>query len=340
MRIAVLGTNHKFANVAYREQWIASISEFLSEMESSMTFSYVLLFSCNRCEIYFCSSDLSQAIESLERNLKKKLPGLFYENNYFHVGYECFLHLSLVASGLDSAQLGETDIRRQIRESYRNAQQRRKLPSELHYLFQKSLKIGKQALMGTSKVIYQTSLEEVIFKECLKVFKDIEGKKAFFWGNSQITRKIIHYLSCKANLQFIVCSKTKAFFSDIKQVKVVDYSDFSLWKEADMVFCATSQNSCTIPFSIDSARPRLICDLSVPRLISPDVAIPVGVTLLNMDYFNTLLQRNHLFYKEQVDEIKQEVEILVERSFLIFEKKTKILQILQGKNLNGCCISL
>ncbi len=338
MHVAVLGNNHKLSDVAYREKWMASISELLKEVK--VAFSYVLLFSCNRCEIYFHASDLMATAQWLKESLVKKLGEGFHEKNYLYMGQECFLHLSLVASGLNSAQLGETDIRRQVREAYRKSQETGNLSSDLHFLFQKSLKIGKQAVMYTSDLAQQPSLEQVIFEQCLQTFDSLQGKRVFFWGNSQMTRKMIHYLSRKADLEFIICSKTNNSLSNSKKITFVDHSEFEAWKESDIVFSATHQHSQMITSWDRSIRTRLICDLSVPRSISLDLSICSEVSLLNMDHFNALLQKNHLLHGEQVQKIKAQIEVFVERSFLIFAKKTRVLQLLQGNNVNGCCISL
>jgi glutamyl-tRNA reductase len=340
MNVAIIGTNHMFGDVEYRERWALASRDLLRKAKDIPGFSCVFLFSCNRSEIYFHSSDLVQTVCWLEENLKKQLGNDFSGKNYLYTGKKCFLHLSSVSSGLDSAQIGETDIRRQVREAYKKAQEEGPLCRELHFLFQKSLKIAKQVATRISAFMMHPSLEQIIFDHFLQTFGSSSKKKIFFLGNSQMTRKMIHYLTSKVSWEFTICSKTKTSFSDLSSVKIVDYSQLSTWKDYDVVFCATNQDSHVLATWDHAACTRLICDLSVPRSVSPDMLIPDGVHLLNMDYFNEQLKKNHSLYGCQIHELKVYIEILVDRYCAIFIEKMRYLQTLQGANFNGCCISL
>src|SRR5207244_4328762 len=100
----------------------------------------VVLSTCNRTEIYFSAENLAEAHSDLLAHFRKQIEEPFEHRLYSYFGIDCFAHLCRVASGLDSAILAETEIQRQVKVAYAAG---RVLPSCLHYIFQKALKVSK-----------------------------------------------------------------------------------------------------------------------------------------------------------------------------------------------------
>ena len=209
MHIAILGTDYTLSDLPTREAWILS----LRRIAQTFDFPHVLLVTCNRCEIYFASEDLELTAKLLQAQLHPSK-----NQSYLYFGKKCFAHLAIVSSGLGSAQIGETDIRRQVKQAYEKGKMSCQLTSDIHFLFQKSLKIGKQFHGPVHGIERQPSLERIVVERCLQV---LDQEKVFFLGNSQMNRKIIQLLVSKSDAEIWLCSQhVPSLFGD-KKVKIL-----------------------------------------------------------------------------------------------------------------------
>ena len=103
-----------------------------------------MLSTCHRTEIYFSALNLAEAHSEILQVLRREIALAFEHELYSYFGFDCFLHLGYVVSGLDSVIIAESEIQRQVKVAYEEVQWYYPLPSCLHFLFQKSLKIGKE----------------------------------------------------------------------------------------------------------------------------------------------------------------------------------------------------
>jgi len=139
MRIAVLGINHKSSDLELREQLARVVQRsLLGESPIAEKLGLVVLSTCNRTEIYFSQEDLAAAHTELLAHLRSEIPVPFEHKLYSYFGADCFTHLALVTAGLDSLIPCETEIQRQVKMAYAHGCLYRKLPSAVHFLFQKS----------------------------------------------------------------------------------------------------------------------------------------------------------------------------------------------------------
>jgi len=138
MRIGLVGINHKLASLSLRESLAKAFRKCFGNSHP-----FILLLTCNRIELYFSSPDLAATHTAILSALKKETSCECDQKLYSFFGMECFLHLAKVTAGFDSAIMAETEIQGQVKQAYEEALKSKKLPSELHFLFQKSLHISK-----------------------------------------------------------------------------------------------------------------------------------------------------------------------------------------------------
>ena len=119
MRIGVLGINHKSSELPVREMLArACLCKFAKQAEIAQELYCVVLSTCNRTEIYFSADDLAVAHTLILSCLREEVPEPFEHKLYTYFGFDCFLHLAMVTSGLDSVILGESEIQRQVKIAY------------------------------------------------------------------------------------------------------------------------------------------------------------------------------------------------------------------------------
>lgn len=297
MRIGVIGINHKLANVKLRELLAKACQKrFFSGSSIHGEHSFVLLSTCNRTEVYFTSEDLANTHTYLLYILRNEIDDDFDQKVYSYFGKDCFSHLSRVTSGLDSAILAETEIQGQVKAAYENAIQHLQLPSELHYLFQKALKIGKQVRADLFHGRVMPELEHAIFNTGMHLFKTAKEANILFIGASDINQKILGFLQNKQIQNITICNRTLGRAQEIAKkhkIALLEWDKLAQWHDYNWIIFGTKSSEYLIaksdlPPGIGGQ--KLIIDLCVPRNVDPKLGRDPRVTLLNIDQINRILK--------------------------------------------------
>ena len=302
LNVGILGINFKTADVGLREAIARSAQSLSGERAVFFRHPTVLLSTCNRTEIYFSADDLGAAHSDLLAQLRKGVEEPFEHRFYSYFGIDCFAHLCRVASGLDSAILAETEIQRQVRVAYAQANQ---LPSCLHYLFQKALKVGKviRNQQGLGRIV--PSLYGALWQ-----LAQWKNKKILLVGYSEINRGFASFLTHKGVEGFSLCTRNPASV-DLEGVRAYDRSVLSRWQEYDIIVCASKAEGFLITGPSEAR--HCLFDLSVPRNVDPEVG--KTATLYNID---------------QLTEWKG-VSRLDESESLLWENVVRLTQIYRAK---------
>ncbi len=253
MQIGVIGLNHKCASLEELEQALR---------ELSLEGPRVLLSTCNRVEIYFSGHCPLLA------------------GAYTYWGEEAFFHLARVVSGLDSAILFETEIQGQVKVAYNQAQ--RPLPSELHYLFQKCLKIGKDIRSSIHLCPHMASTDSAI----LPLVKN--SPKTLLVGASKINKALIEKYQ---GHDLTLINRTPT----LSTVPVKPWEHLAKWHTYDLVIVATKSPTYLINEVPPIDHPIVLVDLSVPRNINPNLADHPLITLTNIEMLhNSIAKKRHI----------------------------------------------
>lgn len=334
MRVGVIGINHKLADLRLREAFAKICHQCFGLSKSyHLNHTLILLSTCNRTEVYFTSNDLANThsyiinilrddLETIEENFDQKL--------YSYFGHDCFKHLSRVTAGLDSAIVAETEIQGQVKAAYENSSLRSELPCEIHYLFQKSLKIGKQIRTELPLGRGVPNLEHAILTAGFSTFERPEGAKILFVGASDINRKILSFLKNRNLHDITICNRTKETAELIAskfQVCLLDWSKLSTWPHFDMIIFGTKSPEPIISKS-DLKTPiishKLIIDLSVPRNVDPKLARNPKITLLNIDQINRTLKNRKERLQDILIKAEEIVHLSTKKQIDLFSHKEKI----------------
>ncbi len=270
MQIAVLGINYKCADVSLREK----IAKYLALAHD---FPHVMLTTCNRCEIYYSTSDLSGTHSELLGLLKGSIYSEFEHRLYAYFNTDCFVHLAKVTAGLDSAIRGETEIQGQVKVAYERSILAKTASLELHFLFQKALHLAKY--VRTTMPLSGDLLKEVVLDLCYP-YRD---KKILFIGLSEINRPLIR--ACKKDSEVFLMNRSNeksVIFAKEEGIYSIPWGSF---KGYDVLIFGTSAGKWLMR-SYDFDKQSLILDLSVPRNVDPTL-IQV-VNLINIDQINAI----------------------------------------------------
>jgi glutamyl-tRNA reductase len=323
MHIGVLGISYKSAEIGCREQIVAAYQKQINKglMQDA---GWILLATCARIEIYFSAEDLSIAHSVLLNALRSELSFDLEHKLYAYFGMDCFLHLARVTSGLDSVILGESEIQRQVKIAYQLAS-RKKLPHDLHFLFQKALRLGKTIRTQFPYVEKVIGIDKELFL-LAKCFK-LDTSAVLLIGYSEINRKIISCFKSKGMKQLFLCTRSRQAaeeWSKKEEVLLLDFSQIELSAQFPMVVCGTYTDRPILHANqfID-AKTRLIVDLSMPRAVDPILSRHFSMSLLNIEHVNAIIEAKQ---KKNVLQIQQAEAMLfqsVQRYVTLFQSSKR-----------------
>jgi glutamyl-tRNA reductase len=187
----------------------------------------------------------------------------FEHRLYSYFGIDCMAHLCRVTAGLDSALIAETEIQRQVKLAYAKAAESISLPSCLHFLFQKALKVGKSVRHAMGPAEKAPTLFNQLWH-----LADWKNKKILLVGHSQINRGFASFLLFKGISHFALCTKNP-WRVLLEGVRVYDRKILERWQEFDLVVCASQAEDYLIRGH--GEKRHTLFDLSVPRNIDPAV---------------------------------------------------------------------
>jgi glutamyl-tRNA reductase len=298
MEIGILGINHKSAELSLREKLAHACEKLFCPARSAYShFSSVLLSTCNRIEIYFHSQDPAETHTFLLNAIRAEIAEEFEHRIYSYFGSDCFLHLARVTAGVDSAIIGETEIQGQVKRAYERSLHYQSLAPELHFLFQKSLKIGKNIRSHTQYTHGGgLSIQEAVLHAGWEMFGDIRQKRILLVGLSEINFKIIVHLKKNGLIHLTLCNRTfnkAAQIAEKENLQLLSWENLKQWPVYDMVIFATKCPYYLLDktFQTEALSDKLIIDLSVPRNVDPKVGRHPNITLLNVDQLNRVLDR-------------------------------------------------
>jgi glutamyl-tRNA reductase len=294
MRIGVLGINFKSAEIGTRELVSKACQKRICGVkEIGKKHSCIVLSTCNRTEIYFSALNLADAHSELLYHLREEISVAFEHKLYSYFGFDCFMHLAQVTAGLDSAIVCESEIQRQVKIAYEQTALQYHLPSCMHYLFQKSLKLGKEIRSNFSLFQNQVTIAKILFEISQQLLKDLAEVPLLFVGNSEINRKVMAYFKRKGIEKITLCTRSMHAAEEMaekQKLSLLLWTSLSSWKDYPVVICGSNASSYIVSYPDAKIQTRLVFDLSVPRNVDPVLSRHPTLTLLNMEELSGLIE--------------------------------------------------
>ena len=325
MNVGLIGMNYKRVDLCLRERFTRSAKRL------SLQIPLVLLSTCNRTEIYFSCRDLVDGHSAIIAALKEDLGEFGDHNLYSYFEEVCFSHLAQVVTGIDSVIFGESEIQRQVKNAYEEACLIRDLPPSLHFLFQKSLKIGKEIRTVFSLPRGHVSMESIIADIVRYFFGSDKNASFLFIGFSEINRKILSFLQDRgfSSLHLATKNPQAAQLSELK-FSLIEWMELSYWPRYDVVICGSPSSDYLLRKDHligQHLQTRLVLDVSMPRNADPSIGRHSSLTLLNIEEVNAFIDhKQESFFKEK-KLIYSHIESLVSRQVgLYYEKKNRVFE--------------
>ena len=264
--------------------------------------SFFGISTCNRTELYFVGKkDISKNV--LNETLKAlQVNNISDDSFYFLSGHDALVHMSKVASGIDSQVLGEQEIFGQFKTAYKKAKDIGIVGRELIYLSEKVIEISKKARTQTKIGLNSLSVSGLALKLVNNIFENPQDQNVLVVGAGSLAQNVIKRLYEKG------IDKIKSINRSIKKIKLNDsYEIFSgslesLHNELGHTDIVIASSTTELPIigkgAVENAlrtrknKPMLLIDLGVPRNIEEEIKNIEQAYLFSIDDIEKITQEN------------------------------------------------
>lgn len=314
MQLCIIGISYKTAAVEIREK--------LSFEEKELDEAYrlllinegisegVILSTCNRVEIYAMLEE--DSIESFKNFISKyhNYNGDLKNKIYCKTGPEAIKHICIVASGLDSMVLGESQIFGQLKDAYAHAMKRRAVKYTFAHLFSQIFAIVKKIRNKTAIGEKNVSISYAAVKLAQKVFPDIRGKKVMILGAGKMGKLTVRNLIDAGISEVIVANRTFQKAVEIAQkfggTAIMLHEIIEYLQKVDILISSISVSSFILTeemikevYQPEKRRSLFLVDISVPRSIDPRISSVENIYLHNIDDLKSIVEFNSIVRQKE-----------------------------------------
>ncbi|WP_291426792.1 glutamyl-tRNA reductase [Deinococcus sp.] len=297
---AVVGLNHQTAPVEVRERAAVRAGEtdaLLGHLARHAR-EVMLLSTCNRTEVYMAGL-AGEPLAAFEGAWGHAL----HEYLYVYRSEEAVQHLYRVAAGLDSLVIGETQIQGQVKRAWQDANERGLSATLLNKVAQGALAAGKRVRFETGMSDKVVSVSSAAVELAQKTLEGLEGRTALIIGAGETAELTLTHLRAAGIEDVIVVNRTEARARQLAEKLGGRACAHELLQEAlpeaDVVIASSAAPHYVLNAElVHSAlarrpgRPMFLIDISVPRILNPDIAGVAGAYLYNLDDLTGIVTNN------------------------------------------------
>ena len=312
MSVLLFGVSHRSAPVSVLEQLSTTEADQVKiveqVLESPLVTEAMILSTCNRVEVYAVVEAFHAGLSAIGQVLAEH-SGMSMADltKYAYVRYSeaAVEHLFSVASGLDSAVVGEQQVLGQVRRAYASAEANSTVGRVLHELAQRALSVGKRVHSETGIDAAGASVVSVALDIAGKQLGDsaLRGRTAVVIGAGSMGALSAAHL-VRGGVEHIRVVNRSLPRAQRLARKIRDSgaaaNAVSLDRlaaaliDADIAVCCTGAVSPVVSLADvhhalagasrdEATQPLVICDLGMPRDVDAAVAGLPGVHVIDMD---------------------------------------------------------
>ncbi len=301
MHIQMIGIDHNTAEVKIREQFSLTATQAARAMQRICSqpgvCGCVLLSTCNRMELYVSTQENGVCLFALLEQAGPFSVPVSEFKQYFTIRSfeETVQHLFYLTAGLCSRIFGEDQILAQVKDAVQRARELGCTDALLEVLFRHAVTAGKEVrargmLAHTDASTVHCALAAVRQKGFLP-----EGKQCLVIGNGQMGRLAAEALRDLGAFVTVTVRQYRSGMVEIpKGCQRIHYGErYEKIPSCDLVLSATVSPNLTIRYKAlnetrgDLCREQIFIDLAVPRDMEETIAQLEGVTLYDIDDFQS-----------------------------------------------------
>jgi len=322
--VVVVGLNHRTVPLELLERMTVADPYLPKALQDLLGREHlteaVVLSTCMRTEIYAVAGRFHGAMSDV-RNFLGEWSGTEPDRfgDYLYSFYEdgAVSHLFQVASGIDSAIIGEGEILHQVRDAWERARREGSAGPILTRLFRHAIEVGKRARSETAISRGTTSLSQAAVAMASDRLGDLVGRTILVLGAGEMGEGMAQALAAVPRIgRVLVANRTWTRAATLAKRfggEPLELSDLpTALEEADVLLTSTGAPSVLLEAADLEAvlpsrhgRPLLVVDIAVPRDVDPGVASLPNVTLLNMDDLKAFVEARMAERRKEIGAVNQ-----------------------------------
>ncbi len=265
----------------------------LKQAKDNTIESLVVISTCNRTEIYGFAQHPYQLIKLLCENTQGSVEE-FQKVAYIYKNKDAIAHMFRVGSGLDSQILGDFEIISQLKKSVKLSRKNGLLNHFSERLTNAVIQASKRIKTETNISSGATSVSFASVQYIFKTIEDVSNKNILLFGTGKIGRNTCENLvKHTQNNHITLINRTKNKAEKIAgkfNLIVKDYANLQEeLSNTDILIVATGAQRPTIDkHIIQSKKPLLILDLSIPKNVNENVEELDNVSLVHLDHLSQI----------------------------------------------------
>lgn len=319
MSVLLFGVSHRSAPVSVLEQLSVDESDQLKLvqqiLQSPLVTEAMMLSTCNRVEIYAVVDAFHGGLTAIGQVLAEHSGlsmGDLTKHAYVRYSEAAVEHLFAVASGLDSAVVGEQQVLGQVRRAYATGEANRTVGRVLHDLAQRALSVGKRVHAETSidaagasvvSVALHVAAQRLYRPEMGPSYTALAGRTATVIGAGSMGSLTAAHLVRAGVTQVNVVNRSLPRAQRLAEnligqgvgAAAMTLDDLpSALAGSDLVVSCTGAVRPVVTLADvhhalaaaqrdEQAEPLVFCDLGMPRDVDPAVAGLPGVAVVDME---------------------------------------------------------
>ena len=271
--LSVFGVSYKTAGLELRSRLSFAgekLPELLQRLTSAGVNQCLVLSTCNRTEVYFAGA-YPEVVFQVVCDFAGADPDVVDSHCYFARGEAAARHLFRVASGLDSAALGETEILAQLKDALRISSEGGHISGALNLLFRRAINVSKRVRTETDLCRNVTSLASMAVRQAAIAASGLREKSILLFGAGAIAERLAKEIARLPEISCTVVNRTQSKAEALASRYGFGAASIQelpgLISAHDVVFCAVVSDHPILTSKVVGDADVTIVDLGVPSVV-------------------------------------------------------------------------
>lgn len=314
-------SNYRVISISHQTLEVNEIGQFVIPCDERSELLHVLeqikqefrieelqyLSTCNRLEFIMFSHIepdhhfLTQLFHRINPNLGQHILDKIENFVTVYQGEQALSHIMEVASSLDSLVVGEREIFRQYRASFKEANSH-KLSKEKLRLLEKAVVVASKKIYSETKIGEKSlSIVALAIEEMMKRTPDLNAR-ILMLGAGETNALVLKFLKKKGFENITVFNRTldnASKLSELYQVKAAHLSSLKNWDQGfDIIIACTGATQAVLTEDIYKVLlkreqgSKMLIDLAVPRNIEAAIVAHYDTDYISIDALRNFADAN------------------------------------------------
>ena len=332
MNLLAVSINHRTAPVELREAVYLTEDEiraFIKEAKEKLFKEGLVLSTCNRTEIYGVPQKEGMTHSHIQDFIQQNKSAGDLKPKHFQSlsSREAVKHLFNISTGIDSMLIGDNQVFKQVKDSFRIASETHFAGFMMKRVFDAAIRAGKRAITETGISDGAVTVSYAAVQLIGKIFSNLNKKSALVIGAGETGEIAAKHLKDKNIGKLSITNRTADKAKSLAEKLNAETLPFPEYKNSlynyDVIISATSSPEILLRKDDleKTMRKRnyesiVLMDIAVPRDIDPETKTINYVFYHDIDSLNIIVEQNLSRRKAEIPKVEK---IVAEELSSLFE---------------------